>query len=113
MKCVRFQRGLIVAKDIGSFFIYVDTRLTSREGNELCLAIACGYHMRSRLSVPHSQSIHPSAQDGVQTLESNGITSIHAGPPRKTHGTDFEKRHDLYAFSFVERNKDYEGYVPV
>ena len=37
-----------------------------------------GYHMRSRLSVPHSQSIHPSTQDGVQTLKSNGIKSIHA-----------------------------------
>ena len=33
-----------------------------------------------------SSLVHPSTQDGVQTLKSNGITSIHAGPPRKTHG---------------------------
>ena len=56
MKCVWFQRGLIVAKDIGSFFIYVDT------WGERAMPIdyrGSGYHMRSRLSVPHSQSIHP------------------------------------------------------
>ena len=27
--------------------------------------------------------------DFNETLKSNGITSIHTGPPRKTHGTDF------------------------
>ena len=65
VKCVRFQRGLIVAKDIGSFFIYVDTRLTRGwhvdTWGERAMPIdyrGSGY-MRSRLSVPHSQSIHP------------------------------------------------------
>ena len=82
MKCVRFQRGLIVAKDIGR-----------TKG-----AIARGYHMRSRLSVPHSQSgpsIHPRWRPNPEIeWHHHSITSIHAGPPRKTHGTDFDKRHD-------------------
>ena len=68
---------------------------------------------RNRMWLPRAieaicatQPVHPSTQDGVQTLKTNGITSIHPGPPRKTHGTDFEKRRDQYAFFFVERNKE-------
>ena len=84
VNCVRFQHGLIVAKDIGSFLFM----------------LTCGWHHvpidcrtcnQGYLRHIASASIH---QDGVQTLKSNGITSIHAGPPHKTHGTDFEKRHD-------------------